>query len=63
MAITTVRMQHAKETKGAHQYREVDENNKTLEMVDAHIGQLYVRKTALNGSQAPNVIKVTIDVE
>jgi len=46
---------HAKETKGAHQYKE-DATD------DYKIGSLYLRKTALGGD-VPQTIKATVEYD
>jgi len=43
---------HAKETKGAHQYKETDDDYK--------IGTLYIRKSALGGN-VPKEITATVE--
>jgi hypothetical protein len=43
---------HAKETKGAHQYKETADDYK--------IGTLYLRKTAIDGD-TPKTVKVTVE--
>jgi hypothetical protein len=61
---------HSKETKGAHQYKEVtDKQPKATEgetkgarVEDYKIGSLYLRKTALEGD-VPETIKATVEYQ
>lgn len=53
-----------KETPGAVQYDEVDENGKKVEQAKALCGSLYLRKShpiIANAKSAPLVIKVTVE--
>lgn len=53
------KFEHAKTTKGAHQYQEIEEkkNGKTT---DKKIVTLYLRKTALDGD-VPKEITATVE--
>lgn len=56
----SARFKFTNETKGALRYTEVDEAGEAIEMVNGKIGQLYLRKTALNGQRpAFLVVEVT----
>jgi hypothetical protein len=56
----TVRLKLEKETKGALRYMEVDPHgNVEVDLADALIGTLYVRKSAMLG-ETPTVIDVTV---
>lgn len=48
-----------KETKGAVAFEEVDENGKVLDMADASIGSIYLRKSALGGA-VPKTIQISV---
>jgi hypothetical protein len=48
-----------RETKGAFRYQEVDSNGRPLDLADATVGVLYVRKAAL-GAAKPKSLTVTI---
>lgn len=51
-----------RETKGAFMYREVDsETEEPLEMRDAQIGTIYLRKSALKGHKTPQAIRVQVE--
>lgn len=50
-----------KETPGAVQYEEVNENgSRRTDMDGAVMGSLYLRKATLRGEKAPDPIKVTV---
>ncbi len=55
----TVKMLLERETKGAVRYMEVGTTGQQLELADALIGTLYIRKAALSG-HIPDAIYVTI---
>lgn len=55
----TVRFQQKKETPGAVQYEEVGSDGKVVDMPNAKIGSIYLRKSGLGGS-IPSVIDVTV---
>lgn len=55
----TVRLVLEKTTKGALRYVEVGDDGREAMLIDATIGTLYIRKSAMAG-QAPTVIDVTI---
>lgn len=57
----TVMMDLEKETKGAVQYKEVNDMGAQVPIADALMGTLYLRKSAL-GSHLPSSIKVTVSV-
>lgn len=57
----TIRMLIAKETKGALQYKEVNEKGAIVDFHEAKIGTLYIRKTSVSGfSKEPQAISVTV---
>jgi hypothetical protein len=59
----SVTMTRFKETKGAWQYREVDDNEKVIDdFKESHIGSIYLRKSDV-GDDAPESITVTVAVE
>ncbi len=47
MELLQLVFEYEKSTKGAHRYREVDDDGKEIQIVDSVIGVLYVRKSAL----------------
>ena len=51
-----------RQTTGAIKYAEIDEDGGFLDMRDAKIGTLYLRKTALEG-KAPQRVTATITME
>lgn len=54
-----VEMKQVKETKGAFQYAEVDEDRKIIDdFREVKIGSMYLRKDALDGEKAPKFITV-----
>ncbi len=55
----TIRMILERETKGAVRYMEVGTTGQQLELADAVIGTLYLRKSAFTG-RLPEVIIVTV---
>lgn len=54
----SVYMRLEKETKGALQYKEVDDNDKEVPFNKAQIGTLYVRKNKMK--EFPDLIKVIV---
>lgn len=60
METVTVTFKHAKETKNAHQFSEVDAKGKPVEMADAKIGSIYMKKSVV-GENAPATITVTVE--
>lgn len=50
-----------KETKGAVRYYEVDADGNPVQMADAHVGTLYLRKSSLPAGRIPRAITVTIN--
>lgn len=54
-----VALQLEKETKGALRYQEVGPSGAPVELADAVIGTLYVRKSAMEG-KTPEAISVTV---
>jgi hypothetical protein len=61
MASKTVTMYWAKTTPGAVKYVEKDENDNVVEMRDALLGQMYIRKKLLDGKDVPSMISVTVE--
>lgn len=57
----TVTMTLERETKGAVRYQEVNPQGQPVELVDALIGTLYIRKSKL--SDTPKTIEVTVETE
>jgi len=55
----TINMLISKETKGALQFKEIDDAGGVADYHSAKIGTLYVRKTAFEGA-APKALKVTV---
>lgn len=49
----------AKETKGAVQYKEVDDKGQEIDFANAKIGTIYVRKSTF-GSSFPKAIQVAV---
>jgi hypothetical protein len=51
------------ETKGAVRYQEVDSSGSAMEMADASVHTLYLRKTFLKaqGAKVPQALKITIE--
>lgn len=60
--LISVRLVLEHKTKGALRYREVDDIGQVLPIVDAKIGALYVRKSALNGAEPKLIIARISDV-
>lgn len=61
-----VRMLFDKETSGAVRFAEVDDQERRLEMFEAQIGNLYLRKIALpKGADGKRVIPelITVNVD
>lgn len=56
----TCKMVLERETKGAVRYMEVGTSGQQLELADAVIGTLYIRKTVLQGA-VPKAITVTVE--
>lgn len=57
----SVTMKRVKETKGAYQYKEVDDAGDVIEdFSEVKIGSIYVRKDALDGQKGPKEITVTV---
>lgn len=54
----TIRMTLERETKGAVRYMEVGTTGQQLELADAVIGTLYIRKSAMQA--IPSTIIVTV---
>lgn len=52
----------SKTTSGAIKFDEVDSEGHVLQMSEAQIGALYVRKSSEIGKKAPNKIIVTVEV-
>lgn len=48
-----------KTTKGALQYKEVDEEGKPIEIANAKFGGIYIRKQQLDGRE-PKEVTVTV---
>jgi hypothetical protein len=57
----TVRFAHEKETKRAHQYKEVDDKGNTLEIKDAKVGSVYFKKADV-GETPPDIITGTFTI-
>lgn len=56
----SVTMKRVKETKGAYQYKEVDDDGEVIEdFNEVKIGSIYIRKDALDGAKGPKEITVT----
>lgn len=55
----TAKMVFERETKGAVRFQEVNADGKALDMQEAAIGTLYVRKSALGGT-IPQSLTITI---
>jgi len=51
-----VRFQFERSTKGAHRYFEINDRGVQLDMQDAVIGTLYVRKSAVGNKPAQMLI-------
>lgn len=59
MSKISVTMKRVKETKGAYQYSEVDDDgNKIEDFRETKIGSIYIRKDALDGEKGPKEITV-----
>jgi hypothetical protein len=53
-----------RETKGALLYKELDDNGRPIEsMYAGKIGNVYIRKTAFNGSGFPKKIRINVTTE
>jgi len=52
---------HGRETKNTHVFNEVDAKGNVLEVADAVVGAIYVKKSAI-GDAAPESITVNITV-
>ena len=50
---------HGRETKNTHVFNEVDAKGNVLEVADAVVGAIYLKKSAI-GETAPESISVTI---
>lgn len=56
-----VKAKRVKETKGAYQYSEVDDDGEVVEnFADTKIGSIYLRKDALDGKKGPKEIKIIV---
>jgi hypothetical protein len=55
----TLHFQLRNETPGALRYEEIDGQNRPVEHIEATIGTLYVRKSAMEGTK-PQFFTVTI---
>lgn len=59
MSRISVQMKRVKETKGAYQYSEMDDDGNVIEdFREVKIGSIYVRKDALDGKKGPKEITV-----
>lgn len=59
MSRISVQMKRVKETKGAYQYSEIDDDGNVVEdFREVKIGSIYVRKDALDGKKGPKEITV-----
>jgi len=59
MSRISVQMKRVKETKGAYQYSEIDDDGNVIEdFREVKIGSIYVRKDALDGKKGPKEITV-----
>ena len=59
MGKIAVQMLRIKETKGAYQYSEIDDDGNVIEdFREVKIGSIYVRKDALDGKKGPKEITV-----
>lgn len=56
----SINMLLAKETKGALQYKEVDEKGNVADYHDAKIGTLYCRKSAFDSTPKALTVSVTV---
>jgi len=57
----SVTMKRVKETKGAYQYKEIDEDGTVIEdFTEVKIGSMYLRKDALDGEKGPKTITVSV---
>lgn len=57
----TIKFRMERETKGAVRYEEINAKDEAVEMADAKIGTLYVRKSAMGSEGIPTTLKVTIE--
>ena len=55
-----VQMTHERETKRTHRYQEIDDKGEMLDMSDAEIGSLYIKKSSLSAA-APQRITVVVE--
>lgn len=53
---------HERETKNAHRFQEVDGKGKALDMSDAIVGTIYLKK-AIIGDKAPAKLRATFEIE
>lgn len=59
MSRISVQMKRVKETKGAYQYSEIDDDGNVIEdFREVKIGSIYIRKDALDGKKGPKEITV-----
>lgn len=58
----TIPFKLERETKGAVRFCEVDASEQPLDIAQAKVGTLYIRKTAFNGGAIPSKLTLTVAV-
>jgi len=61
MSRISITAKRVKETKGAYQYSETDEDGNVIEdFRDTKIGSFYIRKDALDGKKGPKEVTLIV---